>query len=151
MKNLRTILLLSVCVLFAHRTKAQSTRETIQGKWQAHQVHTKKALPVGEVLAYDAFPRSTSVRTDSGAMLTIEPTFFTFNDGELTVSSSSEEHTVPYNIGVGDRLTFTLEGEKYVYDIGYVFNLESPGFILSSADEGQRMITMVYLDGVDQE
>ena len=83
-------------------------------------------------------------------MMRIEPTFFTFNDGKLTISTSGEEHTVPYNIGVGDRLTFTLKDEAYVYDIGYVNNYESPSFILSSAEEDQLMTTMVYLDRVEK-
>lgn len=148
MKNLRAILLLSVCVLVAHQSKAQSTHETIQGKWQAHQVFTKKALPDGERLGYDTFPMTTRTRTERGSMMRIEPTFFTFDGGELTVSTSGEKYTVPYNIGVGDRLTFTLKDQPYVYDIGYVNNYESPSFILSSAEEDQLMTTMVYLDRV---
>ena len=149
MKNLRAILLLSVCVLFANQSKAQSTRETIQGKWQAHQVFTKKALPDGEVLGYDTFPMTSRTRTERGSMVRIEPTFFTFSNGKLTISTSGEEHTVPYNIGVGDRLTFTLKDQAYVYDIGYVNNYESPSFILSSAEEDQDMITMVHLERVN--
>jgi hypothetical protein len=135
-------------ILFAYQSKAQSTRESIQGKWQAHQVHTRKALPDGEAMAFDSFPRYTSTRIENGSIMRIEPTFFTFDSGELTVSTSREEHTVPYNIGVGDRLTFTLKDQAYVYDIGFVNNYESPSFILISAEEDQDMITMVHLDRV---
>ena len=150
MKNLRGILLLSVCMLLTNQSNGQSTRETIQGKWQAHQVYTRKALPDGEALAFDSFPMYTSTRIENGSMMRIEPTFFTFNDGKLTISTSGEEHTVSYNIGVADRLTFTLKDEAYVYDIGYVNNYESPSFILSSAEEDQLMTTMVYLDRVEK-
>ena len=85
MKNLRGILLLSVCMLLTNQSNAQSTREIIQGKWQALQVYTRKALPDGEALAFDSFPVYTSTRIENGSMMRIEPTFFTFNDGKLTI------------------------------------------------------------------
>ena len=150
MKNLRGILLLSVCMLLTNQSNAQSTRETIQGKWQAHQVYTYVEVDQGVGLTYDTFPFVEETHENGAPMLYVKNTYFHFKGDELIINTDDEEFTCPFTIDHAERLSFTMEDEEYVYNINIVQKGMNHSIILSWNAENSSLTSMVYLDRVEK-